>query len=85
MRSLGFLARFMLRGDLIHKALGETYIQAEALYKEFGTQMSEKNAALVKSYAGIRKQCKLKRILTFMKLGTWKHGIVRILGQLIYC
>lgn len=85
MRSLGFLARFMLRGDLIHKALGETYIQAEALYKEFGTQMSEKNVALVKSYAGIRKQCKLKRILTFMKLGTWKHGIVRIIGQLIYC
>ena len=85
MRSLGFLARFMLRGDLIHKALDETYIQAEALYKEFGTQMSEKNVALVKSYAGIRKQCKLKRILTFVKLGTWKHGIVRIIGQLIYC
>ena len=85
MRSIGFLARFMLRGNLIRKALDETYVQAEALYKEFGTQMGTKNAMLVKAYAGIRKQFKLKRILTFMKLGTWKHGIVRIIGQIIYC
>ena len=85
MHSVGFLTHFMLRGDLIHKALDETYIQADALYKEFGTRMRAKDAALVKAYAGIGKCSKLKRILTFLRLGTWKHGIARIIGQLIYC
>ena len=85
MRSAGFLARFMLKADVIRKALYETYAQAESLYRIFGNQMEKEKAALVKAYAEMQTQNKPGRILTLFRLGTWKQGLVRRLGQMIYC
>lgn len=85
MRSAGFLARFAMRSDIIRKALDESYLQAESFYHCFGEELDQKDAELVKAYAGLRTMSKPERILTLFHLGTWKQGILRQIGQIIYC
>jgi hypothetical protein len=85
MRSAGFMLRFFMKGDIIKKALNETYHQAEALLHMYGEKMPADKRKLTARYAAIGKQKKFARIIHILRLGTWKQGICRRIAQLIYC
>lgn len=64
--------------------VNQTYQQAESFYRMFSSQLDAKQKVLVSGYIEIRKHNKIRRIYELFVLKTWKHGVVRRLGQLFY-
>lgn len=65
-------------------AIRNTFLQARALFEEFGEEMSQENAAMVADYARLAEANFLKRRMLYLKYGIFKKGISRKVGQLIY-
>ncbi|MEA5084321.1 MAG: glycosyltransferase family 2 protein [Lachnospiraceae bacterium] len=84
MRSLKFIIAYMLRFKKIKKALTDTYNQAEAFYRTYSVEMNSEQKKLTRDYYLLAKKNKLVKIYTVFKLKTFKNGIVRNIGYILY-
>ena len=60
-----------------------TYIQASSFYSEFCTKMSDQQLSLVKEYINIPSLPWIMRVITILKLGTLKKGVLRNIANII--
>lgn len=60
-----------------------TYIQASSFYSEFCTKMSEQQLSLVKEYINIPSLSWIMRVITTLRLGTLKKGVLRNIANFI--
>ncbi|MCI1958140.1 MAG: glycosyltransferase family 2 protein [Clostridia bacterium] len=84
MRSIKFILTYMVRLKKIKKALADTYCQAEVFYRTYEKEISNKQKKLLKTYCMIPKKNKVAKIFTVFKLKTFKNGIVRNIGYILY-
>jgi len=82
--SVSYLYDRIAHSDNTRSIVSQTYQQAESFYRMFSAQLSAEQKALVTGYMEIPKHNKIRRIYDLFALKTWKHGIVRRLGQLFY-
>lgn len=60
-----------------------TYMQASSFYSEFCTKMSDQQLSLVKEYINIPSLPWIMRVMTILKLGTLKKGVLRNIANII--
>ncbi|HWP22455.1 MAG TPA: glycosyltransferase family 2 protein [Candidatus Cryosericum sp.] len=64
--------------------LAATYMQAAAFANAYENRLSKEQFALLREYSRIPEHSKPGRIWQLFRLKTWKHGIVRVLGQILF-
>jgi glycosyltransferase involved in cell wall biosynthesis len=84
MRSAKFIITYMIKLKKIKKALMDTYCQAKAFYRTYFKELSIQQKKLLKTYYTIPKKSKLAKIYIIFKLNTFKNGIVRNIGYILY-
>jgi len=82
--SASYLLKRLFRVRDTQNGLQATYRQAEAFLTAYESQLSEAQAALLREYARIPEHGKLGRLWRLCKLKTWKHGVIRVLGQILF-
>lgn len=82
--SVSYLYERIAHSENTRNIVNQTYRQAESFYKLFSDRLSEEQRTLVLRFIDIPKHKKLRRVYDLFALQTWKHGIVRVLGQLFY-
>jgi len=82
--SASYVLKRLFRVRDTQNGLQATYRQAEAFLSAYESQLSEAQAALLREYARIPEHGKLGRLWRLCKLKTWKHGVIRVLGQILF-
>lgn len=80
-RSMNYIAE-RIKTAGFRKDTVATYRQATVFYEVFSSKMNSETARLVSDYAEMQNAGKLKRLVTLIKGGYWKYGIIRNLLQL---
>ena len=83
-RSAAYLWRRARDGETSRDGLVDTCRQAAGFLAAFGDLMEEDERALFAGYARIPEEKKPARIRALFRLGAWKHGLLRKLGQIRY-
>ncbi|MDD3569496.1 MAG: glycosyltransferase family 2 protein [Lachnospiraceae bacterium] len=84
MRSLKFIILYMVKFKTIKRALTDTYRQAEAFYKSYKELLNVRQKKLLKTYYMLPKKSKAVKIYNIFKIKTFKNGIVRNIGYILY-
>ena len=84
MRSIKFVINYMKKVSEIKWALNITYMQSESFYAAYGDILSKEQKKLLIEYCKIPEMKKLKKIYTIFNLNTFKNGLVRNIGYIIY-
>lgn len=84
MRSPGYILGRIADGGGIRGALRNTCLQARSLLELHSERMTPEQRQLVEAYASIPERSKPGRILTSLRLGTMKNGLIRKVAQMIY-
>ena len=66
------------------QALHNTYSQANSFINVYGKMLEKNKFDLGSSYSSFASMQKIVRIWTLIKLGSWKHGIIRKIAQILY-
>lgn len=74
-----------LANQSLKKSVQNTARQAEQLAKTYALQLDEELVKLTKTYATIFDMNKIKRGYFCLKHGILKHGMARIICQLLFC
>ena len=82
--SARYLLRRLFRPRDVQSSLKATYLQAEAFANAYENLLSKEQLALLRAYSRIPEHGKPGRIWQLFRLRTWKQGIVRVLGQILY-
>ena len=83
-KDLGFIARRMQQGRQIKQVMQDTYDQAGAFLQEFSTQLPQSIRETAEQYAQLPQKSKLGRIRSIFQHDFKKHGLARVLGQIVY-
>lgn len=73
-----------LKKGIIKKDLNELFIQAESFKKHYYNLLDAKNKNIIDDFCRIKNSNKIKKILIINKNKFYKHGIIRIIGELIF-
>lgn len=77
---LGRLFRVRETKGMVH----QTYLQAEAFYRAYADRLSARQIELLQAYCSIPKRSKPGRVWQLFVLKTFKHGLLRVLGQILF-
>ncbi len=82
--STRYVLRRLFRPRDTQSSLKATYLQAEAFANAYENRLSKEQLSLLRAYSRIPEYGKPGRIWQLLKLRTWKQGIVRVLGQILF-
>ena len=83
-RSFSYLWQRLREGDQNRFGLCDTYRQARAFLSAYRDLLDEDDRELLDAYASMPEMKKGERIRALFLLGTWKYGLLRKIGQLLY-
>ncbi len=83
-RAFSYLWQRLREGDQNRYGLCDTYRQAQAFLDAFSDLLDEDDKELLSAYAAFPSMKKAERIRALCLLGTWKYGLLRKLGQILY-
>ena len=83
--SARYVAKRATQGQKSKQVLLDTYAQAEAFVKQFGDKMPEREKQAARAFAAMPQKSKPARWYTLCKYGLFKGGLVRKIGQILYC
>lgn len=83
-RSLGYMLHRLRNGQKVRADLQSAYDQAGSLLALYGDRMDEETRAFFTAFSAIPAQGKLARLIAFQRLGVWKGGLARKLGQIVF-
>lgn len=84
-KSAAYIAKRAAGGNSNKKVVQDTYLQAKAFAKLHQDKLDETKLKIVQNYASMPEKSKAKRITTLFKYRLWKYGLVRKIGQILYC
>lgn len=82
--SASYVLNRLFRVRDTHNGILATYRQAAAFLAAYEFQLSDSQAALLREYARIPELGKCGRLWRLCKLKIWKHGFIRVLGQILF-
>lgn len=84
-RSFRYIFRKLNNLKEVSILLKDTYAQSEEILKVVKPYVNSKNYQILNTYSQIPTMIKIKRWITINNCGFWKNGIIRALGQIIFC
>lgn len=82
--SASYVLKRLFRVRDTQNGMQATYRQAEAFLAAYESKLSGSQAALLREYSRIPEHKKPGRVWQLFRLKTWKHGILRVLGQILF-
>ena len=82
--SISYILGRLMQTHKTKTLIEATYRQALAFLHAYGEKMSQAQSTFLEEYCSIPGKSKMKRIQALFALGTFKHGLLRILGQILY-
>lgn len=82
-RSVFYKVNKLVNFKDVKRAIEETYLQAQSLFKVYSYQLLPEQRHLVITYCSIPHMSKLRRLKTVLALGTLKYSVARKIAQLI--
>ena len=83
-RSITYNAKRLARREQAKQVLNDTYLQAREFEQRYHALLRPKDLELLKVYQNMPYFGKLKRISVLFRYHLFKHGLARILGQLLF-
>lgn len=83
-KSLNYVLSMIKNKYIIRKSLDETYAQSGELLTLI-SDMNEKNRNIIKQYSSLYKSSKLKKLKIFISYNIWKKGLLKVIGQILFC
>lgn len=83
--SLKYILKKLSNLKGVKKSINDTYLQAELFYKTYKEILGFRQVKLVEIYSNLPNYNKFKRIRCLFKYDFLKHGILRKLGQILFC
>lgn len=83
--SAQYIAARAAQGKKSRQVLRDTYAQADAFVRQFGSEMPEAYRRAAEALAEMPRRSKPMRWRTLGKYHLYKHGLVRKAGQIFYC
>ncbi len=83
-RAFSYLWQRLREGDQNRYGLCDTYRQAGAFLTAFSDLLDDDDRGLLSAYAAFPQMKKAERVRALFLLGTWKYGLLRKLGQILY-
>ena len=82
--SAGYVLGRLFRVRDTQNSMEATYRQAAAFLTAYEPQLTKEQAALLREYSRIPEHKKFGRIMRLCRLKVWKHGVIRVLGQILF-
>lgn len=83
-RSLSYNARRLAEREQARKVLNDTYLQAREFEERYHALLKPEDLELLQVYQNLPYFGKLRRIAVLFRYHLFKHGLARILGQLLF-
>ena len=83
-RSLSYNARRLAEREQARKVLNDTYLQAREFEERYHALLKPEDLELLQVYQNLPYFGKLRRIAVLFRYLLFKHGLARILGQLLF-
>ena len=82
--SFSFIVHRMRNIEHVKETLRKSIIQADYFYLIYKDRLSSEGKTIIKSFSDLAIQRKLKKIMTIMRFGFYKQGILQIIGELVF-
>lgn len=81
--SLNFIRKRFLGRKVLKEKLVKSVYQAEVFFSCYGSELDQKNAEVVKAFSNLYNKGKINRVLTIIRYGFYKQGLVQVIGELV--
>lgn len=82
--SIFYILKRATGAQALRSEMTYTYRQAETFLDTYSDKLTDKQQTIVRAVAACTSQSKGKRIHTMFRFGTWKAGLKRKIGQVLY-
>lgn len=83
--SLKYILSKLLNLKEIKKSISDTYAQAGVFYETYKEILSFRQVKILEIYSNLKNYNKVKRIYCLFKYSFLKRGILRKIGQILFC
>lgn len=83
--SLRYILNKILHFKQVKKSIDDTYRQAELFYKKYKDILGFRQAKILKVYSSVANYNKFKRVYYLCKYNFFKIGLLRKIGQILFC
>lgn len=84
-KSVKYIFSMLNKINIIKKSLNETYLQAKELITTIGGYIDENNYEIVNQYSLMYSSNKLQKLRIIFRYSLFKKGIIKIIGQILFC
>lgn len=84
-KSIKYVFLMLKKINIIKKSLNDSYLQSEELLSSIDNKLDVENYDMMNQYSLLRKYSKLHRLKVMIKYKLWKKGIIKVIGQIIFC